>query len=76
MTWCKNKDILLCKEVLALQPYKHKKGSHEAGKIWTSIANSLKACKQLEFKKNLSQRGLRERFALIRTRFQDKEREE
>ncbi|CAH3132132.1 unnamed protein product, partial [Pocillopora meandrina] len=50
-------DTLLCREVLALEPYKHKKGSNEAGKIWTDIAQSLKNCQQLKFKQNLSQRA-------------------
>ncbi|CAH3157413.1 unnamed protein product [Pocillopora meandrina] len=40
MYWTKAHDTLLCREVLALEPYKHKKGSNEAGKIWTDIAHS------------------------------------
>ncbi|CAH3114994.1 unnamed protein product, partial [Pocillopora meandrina] len=68
-------DTLLCREVLALEPYKHKKGSNEAGKIWTDIAQSLKNCQQLKFKQNLSQRAVREIF-LLQTRYKDKEREE
>jgi len=60
MYWTKAHDTLLCREVLALEPYKHKKGSNEAGKIWTDIAQSLKNCQQLKFKQNLSQRAGRE----------------
>ena len=77
MYWTKGHDTLLCREVLALEPYKHKKGSNEAGKIWTDIAQSLKKCHQLKFKQNLSQRAVRERFSLLQTsRYKEKEREE
>ena len=38
MYWTKAHDTLLCREVLALEPYNYKKGSNEAGnrdfKIW------------------------------------------
>lgn len=76
MYWTKAHDTLLCREVLALEPYKHKKGSNEAGKIWTDIAQSLKNCQQLKLKQNLSQRAVRERFSLLQTRYKEKEREE
>jgi len=76
MQWTKNHDVLLCREVLALEPYRPKKGSCEAGKIWSDIAQSLKSCQQIEFKKNLKQRAVRERFALLQTKYKDKENEE
>lgn len=76
MQWTKNHDVLLCREVLALEPYKPKKGSCEAGKIWSDTAQSLKSCQQIEFKKNLKQRAVRERFALLQTKYKDKENEE
>ena len=76
MHWTKACDTLLCREVLALEPYKHKKGSNEAGKIWSDIARSLKYCQQLKFKQNLSQSAVRERFSLLQARYKEKEREE
>ena len=76
MYWTKAHDTLLCREVLALEPYKYKKGSNEAGKIWTDMAQSLKNCQQLKFKQNLSQRAVRERFSLLQARYKEKEREE
>ena len=75
MHWTKAHDTLLCREVLALEPYKHKKGSNEAGKIWTDISQSLKNCQELKFKQNLSQRAVRERFSLLQARYKEKERE-
>ena len=69
-------DTLLCRKVLALEPYKHKKGNNEAGKIWTDIAQSQKNCQQLKFKQNLSQRAVRERFSILQVRYKEKDREE
>ena len=45
MHWTKAHDTLLRKGVLALEPYKHKKGSNEAGEIWTdsSVSEELPA---------------------------------
>ena len=76
MQWTKGHDVLLYREVLALEPYKNKKGSSEAGRIWTDITQSLKSCKQIEFKKNLSQRAVRERFTPLQAKFKEKENED
>ena len=37
MHWTKDHDVMLCKEIIVVELYKHKKGSNEAGKIWTEI---------------------------------------
>ena len=76
MQWTKAQDVLLCRQVLALEPYKHKKGSNEARKIWTDIAQSLKECEHMNFKENLSQRAVRERVALLQCKFKEKEKQE
>ena len=34
MQWTREHDILLCREVLALEVYKHTKGTNEAGRLW------------------------------------------
>ena len=44
-----------------------KKGSNEAGKIWTDIAQSLKECEHMNFKEDLSQR-----VALLQCKFKEK----
>ena len=49
-----------------------KKGSNEAGKIWTDIAQSLQECEHMNFKENLSQRAVRERVALLQCKFKEK----
>ncbi|KAK2547243.1 hypothetical protein P5673_032908 [Acropora cervicornis] len=44
MQWTREHDILLCREVLALEVYKHKKGTNEAGRLWDEIAKNLRGC--------------------------------
>ena len=41
MQWSKQHDILLAKEIVAMEACDHKKGSNKIGKIWTDIAVSL-----------------------------------
>ena len=64
MQWTREHDILLCREALALEVYKHKKGTNEAGRL----------CQTVRFKSNLSQRAVRERFNLIQGRFKENEK--
>ena len=45
MQWSKQHDILLAKEIVAMEACDHKKGSNKIGKIWTDIAVSLEVMK-------------------------------
>lgn len=76
MQWTREHDILLCREVLALEIYKYKKGTNEAGRLWDEIAKNLGGCQTVRFKSNLSQRAVRERFNLIQGRFKENEKTE
>lgn len=76
MQWTREHDILLCREVLGLQVYKHKKGTNEAGRLWEEIAKKLRGFETVRFKSNLSQRAVRERFNLIQGRFKENEKME
>ena len=76
MQWTREHDILLCREVLALEIYKYKKGTNEAGRLWNEIAKNLGGCQTVRFKSNLSQRAVRERFNLIQGRFKENEKTE
>ena len=40
MEWTEKHDVVLCREVLVVEPFKFKKGSVEKGKVWTEIAAS------------------------------------
>ena len=76
MHWTREHDILLCRGVLALEVYKHKKGTNEAGQLWDEIAKNLGGCQTVRFQSNLSQRAVRERFNLIQGRFKENEKTE
>ena len=76
MQWTREHDILLCREVLALEVYKHNKGTNKAGRLWDEIAKNLGGCRTVRFKSNLSQRAVRERFNLIQGRFKENEKTE
>ena len=77
MQWTREHDILLCREVLALEVYKHtKKGTNEAGRLWDEIAKNLRGCQTVRFKSNLTQRAVRERFNLIQGRFKENKKTE
>ena len=72
MEWTEKHDVRLCREVLVVEPFKLKKGSVEKGKLWSNIADSLNASKELRFKVN--QRGVREKFMLLQTKYRQKNR--
>ena len=70
MEWTARHDILLCREMLVEEPFKHRKGSNERGKGWTNIANNVNNLEEKKFK--VSQRGVRERFERLQKRYLDK----
>lgn len=72
MDWTEKHDIYLCREVLVVEPFRFRKGSVEKGKLWSNISESLNASTELRFKVN--QRGVRERFMLLQTKYQQKNR--
>ena len=76
MQWTGEHDILLSREVLALEVDKHKKGTNEAVRLWDEITESLRGCQTVRFKSNLSQRAVRERFNLIQGRFKENEKKQ
>ncbi|KAL7388321.1 hypothetical protein ABVT39_011495 [Epinephelus coioides] len=59
--------ILLCREILVTEPFKHKKGSVERGKMWNRVAESLNSCQELHFK--VTQRAVREKFVALQGKF-------
>lgn len=67
MEWTERHDIVLAREILVSEPFKYKKGSIDKGKAWFIIADPLNSCLDLQFK--VSQRSVRERFALIQEKY-------
>lgn len=63
MEWTDDHDHSLCQEILALEPFKAKKGSIARGQIWEKIASNLNSLKIPRFKVN--KRSVRERYTLL-----------
>ena len=74
MVWNAEKDEMLCREVILVEPYSKKPSTRERGQAWTMIAEVLNNVEQPIF--NVTQRGVRERFALLEKRCKDRTREE
>ena len=72
--WKKVHDKLLLREVIALEPFKHRSGSKERGAILTQIAENLNGLAEYEFK--ASQRSVRERLDKLLKDFDKREKEE
>ena len=74
MEWSVRHDIALCTEIIIIEPYKRRKGSNERGKLWTEIANNLNELEEVQFRVN--QRGVRERWEVLRSKYLEKMRNE
>ena len=74
MNWTQHHDVLLCREVLLLNPFQVRKGSAERGNLWKVVAENLNAIPCPKF--NVDQRGVREHLGLLEKRYKRKMREE
>ncbi|XP_065065313.1 golgin subfamily A member 6-like protein 2 [Rhopilema esculentum] len=74
MTWTKDHDVLLCREILAEEPYQNKHGSKERGKCWDKIADALNGVERPKF--NVDQRAVRDRFVKLERGFRRRINEE
>ena len=63
MRWTDEHDILLLREVLLCEPYKHEHGSTERGRVWEQIAETLNQIQQPVFR--VSQRSVRDHFKTL-----------
>ena len=68
MEWSSKHDIFLCTEILITEPFKFRKGSLDRGRLWTAVANNLNRIEEVHF--NVKQRGVRERWEVIQSRWQ------
>ncbi|CAH3138073.1 unnamed protein product [Porites lobata] len=69
--WKKHHDLLLLKEVVLEEPFKHNNGSKEKGTSWSKIADAL-----TQHGMKVTQRSVRERFDKLYSDFKEREREE
>ena len=74
MRWTSEHDILLLREVLLYEPYKHRKGSVERGKVWDLLAESLNKIKTTSFR--VTGRSVRDHLKALLDNFKRKESEE
>ena len=70
MAWTLEHDLLLCREILVLQPFQYKFGSREKGQCWDKIAKNLHSIENPKF--SVDQRGVRERYAKIERHYRRK----
>lgn len=61
MEWTENKDLLLAREILLCEPFKHKVGSKERGSAWSQVANNLNTHPGF----TVTQRAVRDRFTVL-----------
>ena len=74
MRWTEEHNIVLCREVLVVQPYQYRPKSAERGSAWTSIANELNAVQEIRF--CVTQKAVRDRMKLLVERHKKKTRDE
>ena len=70
MVWSTNHDVLLCREILVVEPYRFKAGTRERGQEWDNVASALNLVEGLRFV--VDQRGVRERYAKLERNFKRK----
>ena len=70
MEWTEAHDVLLCREIRFQDPFQHRKGSADRGKVWSAIAESVNSSVEPTFK--VTQRAVRERFNNIQGKFKRK----
>ena len=74
MFWTKDHDLILCREVLNLNPFTTKKGSTQRSTIWDKVATTLNNCSCLVF--NVDKRSVRDHVGILQNRHKKKLRAE
>ena len=71
--WTSDHDILLCREVLLVEPFNHKPSTRERSQAWDTIADDLNSITDVKF--SVNKRSVRDRFNLIVDKFKKQERD-
>ena len=74
MEWSEKHDVVLCREVLVMEPYQHPYRSKERGDVWNQIALNLNILDHPKFK--INKRSVRDRLTLLITKHKAKMRQE
>jgi len=70
MVWSAQHDVMLCREVLLVQPFQYKCESRERGHAWDEVADQL--CKISEPKFYVDQTAVQERYSKLENGFKRK----
>ena len=63
MEWTAAHDVLLCREMLAINPFKAKQKTIQRTKMWETIVHHLEQIEEPSFK--VSVRSIRDRYTLL-----------
>ena len=74
MVWLETHDVLLCREIPNIRPWKHRAGSPERKLCWDEISTILNSIDEPYFK--LTPKSVRNRYSLIAKKFKSKQNEE
>ena len=67
MEWIAAHDVLLCREMLAINPFKAKRKTVQRTKMWETIVHHLEQIEEPSFK--VSVRSIRDRYTLLAKKF-------
>lgn len=67
MEWTAAHDVLLCREMLAINPFKAKRKTIQRTKLWETIVHHLEQIEEPSFK--VTVRSIRDRYTLLATKF-------
>ena len=70
MNWTYNHDVMLCREILVVEPFRFKHGSRDRGNAWENVATNLNGSGNPKF--NVDQRAVRDHFLKLERCFKRK----
>lgn len=70
MEWSQSHDVLLCREILAVDPFQAKPETSARAKIWEKVALNLEKIDKPKFE--VSIRAVRDRYTLLAERYKKK----
>lgn len=76
MDWTNGHDVVLCREVLVVDPFQAKKKTIQRAKLWQTVANNLIVLDHPKFKSTLSKRSVQDRCMLLCDKHKKKVRAE
>lgn len=74
MEWTREHDLILCREILATNPFSAKKATTERGRLWGQVANVLNSISQPKF--DVNKRSVRDHLTILQKRYKRKMKEE